>query len=537
MPASKLLAEHLKPAEIAAVTRALPDTLYAEQTYDGFLMIMSRRAVKSEALRTLCAHFGIPLADVAAFGDDHNDTAMLKACGMGVAVANAEDAVKAAADEVCASNDCDGVAKWIDARLLAVRTTGSIISRSCGRVRPAHPSGCSARGRTTTLRSLLLPQEVAAMTDAVSKMHAFYAHTPNAPLYQREFGFYVMDRWIREGHVLPESATPDRAAYLRTLFSYDDPAVITLTGCGGCEAALYPRFEEKVLEDRGAYELVQDFAGRHVLCFKGRRSGFMPEYVSHPVKDQKTFEDNILWRMNPLTPNRFELTAAQVQTAAACAKDGFHITQYVVGGYMYLRSLIGPEPLLYMFYDDPDLIHRCMQAWLTLNDAVIAHHQKSVAIDEILFDEDICYKNGSLISPDMIREFLLPYYDQLVSNTGRRNPDAHRPLVQLATDGYCVPVISLYKTIGCAMVSPFEIAAGQDIVEIGRQFPDLLMTGGIDKRVLATTPAEIDAYLDRVLPAMKARGGYIPTCDHGVPEEVSFENYMHYRKRMLEYAE
>lgn len=88
--------------------------------------------------------------------------------------------------------------------------------------------------------SLLLPQEVAAMTDAVSKMHAFYAHTPNAPLYQREFGFYVMDRWIREGHVLPESATPDRAAYLRTLFSYDDPAVITLTGCGGCGSRPLP---------------------------------------------------------------------------------------------------------------------------------------------------------------------------------------------------------------------------------------------------------------------------------------------------------
>ena len=80
------------------------------------------------------------------------------------------------------------------------------------------------------------------------------------------------------------------------------------------------------------------------------------------------------------------------------------------------------------------------------------------------------------------------------------------------------------------------MAAGQDVVEIGQKYPDILMSGGIDKRVLATTPDEIDRYLDRVLPAMRKRGGYIPTCDHGVPEEVSFENYMHYRKRMLEYA-
>ena len=33
---------------------------------------------------------------------------------------------------------------------------------------------------------------------------------------------------------------------------------------------------------------------------------------------------------------------------------------------------------------------------------------------------------------------------------------------------------------------------------------------------------------------MRERGGYIPCVDHGTPEEVSFENYMHYRKRMIE---
>ncbi|MDY5015466.1 MAG: uroporphyrinogen decarboxylase family protein [Eubacteriales bacterium] len=370
----------------------------------------------------------------------------------------------------------------------------------------------------------------------IQKIRDFYAHKPDAPLFQKEFGYYCMDRWIREGHVLPESETPDRQAYLRELFSFDEPAVASISGLGGCEASLFPKFEVKVLEDRGDYELVQDFAGRHVLYFKGRRNGFMPEYVDHPVKDKKSFEEQILWRMDPHTPGREELTAAQVQSAAKKRALGCPVMQYIVGGYMYLRSLMGPEDLLYMFYDDPELVHACMCAWFELADAVTAVHQKTVPIDEILFDEDICYKNGSLISPDMIREFLLPYYGQLVENVGRRNPDGVKPIVQLATDGYCVDVIPLYQEINCRYVSPFEVAAGQDVVEIGQKYPDILMSGGIDKRVLATTPDEIDRYLDRVLPAMRKRGGYIPTCDHGVPEEVSFENYMHYRKRMLEYA-
>ena len=74
------------------------------------------------------------------------------------------------------------------------------------------------------------------------------------------------------------------------------------------------------------------------------------------------------------------------------------------------------------------------------------------------------------------------------------------------------------------------------MVELGKKYPNAVLSGGIDKRVLATTKEEIDRYLDRILPAMRKRGGYIPTCDHGVPEEVSFENYVHFRKRVAEYA-
>ena len=61
------------------------------------------------------------------------------------------------------------------------------------------------------------------------------------------------------------------------------------------------------------------------------------------------------------------------------------------------------------------------------------------------------------------------------------------------------------------------------------------MSGGIDKRVLALGPEAIDEHLKRILPPMVRRGGYIPTCDHGVPDNVSYANYLHYRKRMLEW--
>ncbi len=212
------------------------------------------------------------------------------------------------------------------------------------------------------------------------------------------------------------------------------------------------------------------------------------------------------------------------------------ICQCVAGAYMYLRSLIGPEQLLYAFYDQPELVHDCMRAWLEQADAVAAAHQRYVTFDEIFFGEDICYNHGPLIAPDMIREFLFPYYQQLIANVRGRQLDASRQLyVQVDTDGDCRPVIPLYmEGIGMDAMSPFEVASGCDVVAIGRQYPQLVMRGGLDKRVMAQERAAIDAMLDRILPAMKQRGGYMPMCDHGVPAEVPYADYIYLRQRIAE---
>ena len=122
-----------------------------------------------------------------------------------------------------------------------------------------------------------------------------------------------------------------------------------------------------------------------------------------------------------------------------------------------------------------------------LADAVTARHQEHVTIDELFLAEDICYNHGPLISPDMMQEFLFPYYQQLIANVKARQIDKARHLyIQIDTDGYAVPTIPLYiEAIGMDVMSPFEVASGCDVVEIGRQYPELVMFGGIDKRVLA----------------------------------------------------
>jgi len=366
------------------------------------------------------------------------------------------------------------------------------------------------------------------MCESARKLRDTYARTPGVPFFKREFGFYCLERWKEQG--MPEDVP------LHELFDYDPPGNYGLGQLGWCEAAFQPAFETKVLEDRGDYELVQDHAGRHVLYFKGRRNGFMPEYLDHPVKDMKTWEENVKWRLDPATPERYADLEGRMEKAGTEAARGVMIQQNLIGGYMYLRSLIGPENVLYAFYDMPDVVHDCMRTWFELADAIITRHQKCVTIDEIFFAEDICYNHGILISPDMMREFLFPYYQQLISNLRSRQMDKTRHLyIHIDTDGFAAPVIPIYREgIGMNVMSPFEVAAGCDVVELGKKHPYLAMFGGIDKRVLARSKEAIDKHLEYILPAMRERGGYIPTCDHGVPEEVSYENYLHYRTRCVE---
>ena len=87
--------------------------LYVAKSLPFFLEIASPQVSKSNALALLGRRYGFTAADVMAFGDSFNDTDMLSWAGLGVAMGNAPEAVRAAADEVCDSVDEDGVARFL----------------------------------------------------------------------------------------------------------------------------------------------------------------------------------------------------------------------------------------------------------------------------------------------------------------------------------------------------------------------------------------------------------------------------------------
>src|SRR5690606_6731361 len=112
-PSLKLILRHSELAVDAVADRLARLGLDGfEVTRSGapFLEVMAQGVSKAWGLARLCDRLGITAEEVVAFGDAPNDVELLTWAGRGVAVANAAEVTRTAADEVTASNEDDGVA-------------------------------------------------------------------------------------------------------------------------------------------------------------------------------------------------------------------------------------------------------------------------------------------------------------------------------------------------------------------------------------------------------------------------------------------
>ena len=117
-PADKIIVGVSSMDDIARYSDYLPNDLYMEMNDGQLGLIMHQDATKIRAVKILAEHYGHSLSEAVAFGDDFNDLEMIRGCGIGVAMENALDEVKFVADFICANNDNDGVAKWIEKHVL-----------------------------------------------------------------------------------------------------------------------------------------------------------------------------------------------------------------------------------------------------------------------------------------------------------------------------------------------------------------------------------------------------------------------------------
>jgi len=359
----------------------------------------------------------------------------------------------------------------------------------------------------------------------VQRVRATYELRPVDRLVRTEFSWWraTEDRWRREGLVGDD---------LAELFGLDPMPFATVASQGWCNCPFVPPFEEKVIEARDGCEIVQDTSGQVYRRPEGVTQGVMPTFLDSAVKCRRDWEQDILPRMDPQSPERYETIRDSGPEIARRAAAGEALPDVsFIGGYMYLRDLFGPERVLYVFHDDPELVRDVMENWRDVILPVCLAAQDAVPLFRISIAEDICYKSGPLISPAMYRTFLKPHYQEITQTLrGRQKEPLH---AYYDTDGNPALLVDDIVEAGVDMLMPLEVAAGCDVLEYARRYPRLALGGAVDKRVLARTKDDIDRFLDRIIPPMLERSGYIPTCDHGIPNDVPLENYIHYRERIM----
>jgi len=96
------------------IAKHLPENLTVVQTAPFYLEVIPKSINKGQGILDICKTLEIDPAQTIAFGDAENDIPMLRTAGVGVAMGNAAEAVKQAADRVTLSNNDDGIAAALE---------------------------------------------------------------------------------------------------------------------------------------------------------------------------------------------------------------------------------------------------------------------------------------------------------------------------------------------------------------------------------------------------------------------------------------
>jgi uroporphyrinogen decarboxylase len=147
-------------------------------------------------------------------------------------------------------------------------------------------------------------------------------------------------------------------------------------------------------------------------------------------------------------------------------------------------------------------------------------------LDFVQVWEDMAFKTAPLISPRLVRQFMLPAYEDLIDFLRKGGAK----LIMVDCDGRVNDLLPIYRAAGMDGVHPCEVAAGADPIELRRLWPGCALMGGMDKRLIASGRDGVDAELDRLRPVLQ-QGAFIPFLDHFVPPDVSYDTYRYYLER------
>jgi hypothetical protein len=248
------------------------------------------------------------------------------------------------------------------------------------------------------------------------------------PLLQLE------EEWRRQGATEKEISM--------TAFEWD---YVTRTGLPGNTGAI-TGITPVVLEDTPEYTISIDRMGRRMKLIK--KSASIPLPLTHPVETMDDWLKIKHWYT--FTENRVNREALRERKAL---RDKGYLTIFSIpGGFDEPRQLLGEENLCYAYYDEPEMIGDMMNTFTDTALKVLERVGDIVPIDNLIIHEDMAGKNGPLIGPGLVEEFIAPYYSKVwdaAKSYGAK-------LFSQDSDGDMNPLIDVFMKAGVNCFYPLE---------------------------------------------------------------------------------
>ena len=196
----------------------------------------------------------------------------------------------------------------------------------------------------------------------------------------------------------------------------------------------------------------------------------------------------------------------------------------------YMRNLLGVEQLSYLYVDDEDLYVEIIDTIAELGYQCLEEVLKTGAeFDYAHFWEDICYKNGPLVTPTVFEDYVAPHYKKYTALLKQHDID----IVSVDCDGCIDRLVPIWLENGVNTMFPIEVGTWNASIGPWRaQYgKELRGVGGMNKTVFARDNKAVDEEIERLKPLIEL-GGYIPCPDHRIAPDAKFEVVQYYCEKM-----
>ncbi|HON05257.1 MAG TPA: uroporphyrinogen decarboxylase family protein [Candidatus Ratteibacteria bacterium] len=290
-----------------------------------------------------------------------------------------------------------------------------------------------------------------------------------------------------------------------------------------------PMFEEKVLKHEDGHYIVQDWMGAIVeisdtydLTYLRSAKDFVTrKWHKFPVENKDDWQE-MKKRYNVDDPIRLPENFDEL--AIANKNRTWLQSLSFAGPFWQLREWCGFEGLCMLMVEEPDFVEEMIEFWKDFVSGVMDRFFEKAECDHILISEDMAYKEKSMISPQMAKKFLAPCWSTWSEKVKKHSCK----IIEIDSDGYIGELIPIWIESGVNTCSPLEIAAGNNLVEYRKIFgKNMAYRGGVDKRAIAKGGKSLEEAMS-FIPFLFEEGGCIPGCDHGVPPDISWNNFIDY---------